>query len=598
MSTEAITVPTDEVTSPPPTNKAKPKKADTNVAEPKLEPKLEPKVEQLQSAPATTQAQDVEAPAPAPAPAPSAAAPPRKKAPDNVALQKLKNATDIEVYQWLHQIAGEAEVQIAVNRKEPEFFKDPITGEKVKVNGHVHTFNRTFTEEEIRNKFGGGTYQYVVRTKNERGNWEYFSAKTLEVAGDPNIEDLPRAKQAPAAGPQTIVQQAPQDTKATDALIGLLGRQLERPTSGPTGPSGTEIAAMIERAVATATAPLLATITSMGSQLEAKDKAIEAARNAPPDAFRDMMMKSIMQEQDGRIAALRTQHESELRTLKEHAREDMLRREDEWKRERERTERAHERELAALKLANDAASTSAKGMADITKHVLEAENKRLVAELAELRAEHKELQKAKNQTIKEKVDELSAIKELVGDEGEERGAIGTVLEVLGNLPVVANLADKLTGPKEAASAQQQQPMQRPKLIRDQTGQVFQRTAAGMVPLKKRGTEVTAADGNKVEIPALDPDLVKTAVLFMEAAYKNNTDPKTFAEGARPNVGASILQAIRQLGVTDFLTKVAKLEATSPLMTQGGRNWSKKVATYLLDGAQAEMPPGVDPPPSE
>lgn len=522
-------------------------------------------------------------------------------------LQKLRNEKDSEAYAWINQVAGETEVNIAVIRKEPEWFTDPNTGQKKKTDGQVKVYSKWFTEQDIQNNHGGGRYQYVVRVKNQRGQWEFFGSRTVEIAGDPVLDDVPRQNAIPSqAAP--VVQQAidPTAGKAMDAMIGILGKQLERPAPIERGPSGADIAAMIERAVATATAPLLATITSMTTQLELKDKALEAARNAPPDAFRDMMMKSIMSEQDGRITALRASHESELRILKENAREDEKRRQDEWNRERDRIEKAHERELAALRLANEAAATSSKGMADITKTVLDAENKRLITEVTELRSELKEIRATKNPSIKDKVDELNSLKELLGDEDDEKGTLAQVMEVVGNLPVMAKLADKLTGTGEQPQAQQQQPLPRAKLIRDaQTGDVFRQTPQGLVPLKKKATQVTSDEGRKIELPPIDPEALKTAVMFMENAFRNKVEPKMFADSARPQIPPPILHAIRELGVTEFFTKVVKLEGTSSLMTMSGRNWSKKVAQYLLQGTndepvieQGDPVAPIDPPPSE
>jgi len=43
----------------------------------------------------------------------------------------------------------------------------------------------------------------------------------------------------------------------------------------------------------------------------------------------------------------------------------------------------------------------------------------------------------------------------------------------------------------------------------------------------------------------------------------------------------VLAVIRNRGVDGFLTDVAKLEGTSPLASQAGRNWTRKVGKALL-----------------
>lgn len=501
-------------------------------------------------------------------------------------LRKLRDHQQMETAEWLNALAGEASIKVAVIRKEPDRFTDPVTGEKVKVDGQVAVYDRQVSEEEIQKRHGGGLYQFSVQIKNDRGRWQFFGSKTVNIAGDPILDDVPRVVR-PTATPTVIQQGDPSSGKAMDTVIGLLGRQLEQPRA-PQGPSMIEITQII----AQATAPLQAQITALLSQLTQKDAELARAREAPQDPFQQKLLLGLMDGESARIAALRTQHESELRMLKQAATDLENRLRDQFQRDLDSAEKRHDREIASLKEAQRNALEMAKHSSETNKTILESENKRLSAELADTKSELKDLQKLRNPSFKDKIDEVNALKELVSDgDEEEKGTAAQLVEVLGNVPAISKLIDRIGGPGEQPQQQQQQQApQRPKLIKAANGDVFQRTAQGLVPVKKKNQEVLTEGGGKVEIPPIDPEQVKQAVQFMEAAFKNGTAPDTFAQTARPYVGSSMIQAIRVLGVSDFLSKIAKLEATSPLATQGGRNWSKKVAAALVGSADEEPSP--------
>ena len=60
-----------------------------------------------------------------------------------------------------------------------------------------------------------------------------------------------------------------------------------------------------------------------------------------------------------------------------------------------------------------------------------------------------------------------------------------------------------------------------------------------------------------------------------------TPPEQFAESARTMVPLEIRTALRERGVDHFL-EVAKPEESSPLLTQVGRNFLRKVAKALAE----------------
>jgi len=73
---------------------------------------------------------------------------------------------------------------------------------------------------------------------------------------------------------------------------------------------------------------------------------------------------------------------------------------------------------------------------------------------------------------------------------------------------------------------------------------------------------------------------------MESALANDADPVNFARTARnlaPSLTSGPIQELlRTQGVDTFLNRVAKLNPGSSLLSQHGKNWTRKVAAVLLE----------------
>jgi hypothetical protein len=269
---------------------------------------------------------------------------------------------------------------------------------------------------------------------------------------------------------------------------------------------------------------------------------------------------------------------------------------DQHQRDIDRMERAHERELASMKTSAETERRALETTQSTQKMVLDNEIKRLEKEIGAQGTELIALRAKKDQSVGDKIKEMKDLKELLGDDDDDddddKSTITRVIEAAGNLPIVAALADRVSGggaqqaaqqqaaATAAAEAQQQQP-QRRRLVRDKrTGQVMAPNNQGqLVPLQR---VVPSADGNsQVAIPSVDPATVKMALDYMTSAFQSGTTPEDFAESARPMIPQSVLGAMRALGIDEFMSKVAQLDGTSPLATQSGRNWRRKVAAKLL-----------------
>ena len=514
-------------------------------------------------------------------------------------MQALKNADHLAVREWLESLSAQATIRIAVRRMSPKTFRDPQTGREVNVGGHLKNYEAPITEEDIQREHGGGTFQLEVKTKNRRGQFMYFNARTVEVAGDPKIDDanLPRAFQPPS---HPIVQPSGPD-QGTQQLMGKMFDHLanqannaQRIDREPRGAAGQDIA----NAVSVATAPLQAAIQMMSEQLAQKDAEMRIIRQEATkgDPYKDQLLNNLLQSDNARIAAIRTQHESEIRMLKEAqiANEQRLR--DQHDRDMQRLEQMFMRERETLKTSGEIARGALETTQKTTQIVLEAENKRLDKENTELRAELGVLRNKKDPSLKDKLAEMRELKDLVNDgedDEEEKGTIEKIIEAAGGLPIVSALAHRLenggAGAAQAAAAAQaanqqvqMQPARPRKLVRNKhTGAVLAPQSDGSLKPVNRVVASDPGDPQAVQVPPVDPAVVKQAVDYMSNAYSSGQKPEEFADSVRPMIPASILAAMRALGIDGFMAKVASLDGTSPLATQGGRNWRRRVANRLL-----------------
>jgi hypothetical protein len=99
------------------------------------------------------------------------------------------------------------------------------------------------------------------------------------------------------------------------------------------------------------------------------------------------------------------------------------------------------------------------------------------------------------------------------------------------------------------------------------------------------------------------------VNYLERAFQSRQAPEVVAQSGRTAIPDNIIGWIRDndsrgtSGVDLFMSKVAKLPGTSPLQTQAGRNWLRKVSKALTgdeiptDPAEPETEP-VPPDPTQ
>lgn len=504
-----------------------------------------------------------------------------KKDPVVAPITRQENQTLIDYLQALTQ--GLPEVKITLYRQRPEMHQG------VKCNGMLETFYRLVDEGDIRELHGGGQFRMVLHRRGPKGDWQILKHVTVEIAGDPKIESLKIRDEKPAA---------PAENKTESTVVGKVLDHLMDKRSQPAAPDMAMWRAL--------SAPLEAQIASLSHLLEAKDRELAETRNRPADPMKDRFVEKLIDQDSARIAAINAQHESEIRTLKENARADLERERDRAEREHDRVTKQYERELATMKDAHHREITFMKethareiagqkqqyenqlSTREQTGKTVElitaAENRRLEKENERLAKELETLRAKKEQTIKEKAEELSAVKELFeeDDDDEDKGVIGKLLDS----PMAARVVEKVGGmfgqPQGGPPQQQMAPGQPPPGVpfRMADGRIGMLDPQGRL-LIQQPKAVAAAGTPGAEGLGVDPAQMKDAMTFMEGAYKSGTDPKTFAATVRNVVPASVLGVLTARGVDEVLDKMAGLDTSSPLLQQGGRNWARKVAKALV-----------------
>jgi hypothetical protein len=518
------------------------------------------------------------------------------------AFSELREEDNKSVVEWLKGFAASgAPIKVQVKRREPKYVIDQQTGQRITTAGLLETFDREITEEEVQQQFGGGIYQVIVMVRNKKGKFEYEAARQFEVAGEPVLTNLPG--RVPTKEPTIIhapeAKTDPLAIKAFDMLTEQVRNNQRQQSHGPTQADQIALMNTMLEPMRQQNASLLATIAALQTDLR------EARKGDPTEtSFSSRMMDKLIDQDTARLTAQRTQFESEIRTLKENAREDEKRLRDAFERDKQYLHNQHEREVASIRTGYDQQIAVLNASHALSVKILENENRRLEKDNTKLDTEVSALRNKKDPSLKDKIDEINAFKDLVGGDDEGKSTVARVIEGVANSPLGAGLAGLAERALSGAPAQQaqaqahvvqpQQPSARVaklRLIRDKrTDQVYDQHGRTLTRVNQQPAqpqvnletgEVTPPVTPPAPIPYIDPEQVRLATMFMLNGYQNGTEPLTFAESARPHVSKEILGALQTMMLDDFLTKVAQLDGTSPLRTQAGRNWLRKVVKHLL-----------------
>lgn len=515
-------------------------------------------------------------------------------------LKKIQAAEDGDFRDVLENIGTDGSFKISVTRIEPEQTRDVQTGRMVKVDGHLKTYTQAIDQEFIASRHGGGKFRLNFLKKAPDGSFKIHTKRVIDIAGDPRTDDVPR-NEAPLSTGGTVQQGNNQESPSiVKEVLTVMKDQLdkanERSTNGhsASGPDPAMVM-LIDQMRAQNEAQALE-MRELRKEMSESRK--EPASKTEESEFKNSLVKQLLDGDSTRLNAIRIQFESELRQAKESAKalEDRLR--DQFDRDRKemvshhqreiaQSEAAHQREIALMKQSAEINTASIKISLDTSKEVLNAQIKQQERELATLRDEVKDLRAKKDKSPLEIAKEYKVLQETYG--GDEKADESTVEKIVAALPQAIEVAQGIINRnKPAAAPAQPAAPQQSRLVRDSEGNSFQQRPDGkLIPIKKKGQKVTiapTAEGQpptEVEIPAVDPEKLATAISYLEKAFSGNQEPATVATSVRPFLAEEIMQSIQSVGIDVFFAKVAKLPSASPLSSQAGKNWVRKVGKALV-----------------
>jgi len=509
-------------------------------------------------------------------------------------VQSIRTQEDQSLKEVLDAIGPQGSFKIAIHRELPRSVR--VNGKEVKTDGHLDTVDCIVDEEYIKREFGGGKYKLRISKKNSKGSFVFDAHRTIEIAGDPSTERLPNAQNST---PPPVSQDSGSSPTIVKEVLSVMSAQLERAQAAQQ-PRGIDPA-------------MQQMIDQMNRQAETREKQltslqarIDTMANQKPevDPIKDKLLTSLMDGNSGQVEALRLRQEAEVRQLKESANQDMARVHDRHDREVAALRQSHELALASLKSSyereiaamrhlqqvSDQANGASQGIqvATLTRDIA-----RLERDNTELRQEVRELREKKDKPLLEQLKDINALKEAIGvGEETEKSGMDKLADLITNPEAVATVAG-LFQKKEAPPAPPiQAQVIAPRVVRSRaTGDKFIRQPDGsMVPVKKIPKVVTQEDGSQLELPDIPLDQIANVISYLERAFTAGQDPVIVAQSGRAILPADILSWIQGHdndsvnGVDLFLSKVAKLPSTSPLASQGGRNWVRKVGKALVGTA--------------
>jgi len=519
--------------------------------------------------------------------------------PDSQVYKAVREGENRTLREIIEAFGTEGAYQIAIHRKDPDEVVDRATGKTVITAGFLKQYdNKPIDEDFLLQHFGGGTYEIKFKERRAGGSgWQYAGQKIVKIAGDPLLHTLPGGSSTQPGGAPPAATESPSIVKeAMTMMQDGLRRAEERADRAATAPRTND--AVIDL--------LREQLAAANAQTEALRAEIREVRRAPPESpdekIKDKLLDKLMDGDSARLQAVRLQYESELRTTRDNALENERRLRDSFDRDKADLRNSHERELALVRTSMESQVTIARSSYEtqLAAHkssfetqiaLLKAENQRLQAESDRLRDEVKDLRAKKELSITDMAKQVKEVKEAFGDDDQEDSSIGAKLIELGTSPEAwQGISQVIRGPQAAAPAAPAEPRQieaKRRVVRLPDGKKYileadGKTMVGPLPDKKKGKpKADAGEPAAPQMPEIDPAIMGRVVGFLETAFVNGQEAEVVAQGARTVVPEEILIAIRDHGVDQVMSKVAKLPSTSPLSTQAGRNWVRQLGKALV-----------------
>ena len=513
----------------------------------------------------------------------------------------MREEADMDLRELIESLGGTEDVEFRVYRRAPKMF------EGIAMEGHLETFHEMVTEEELKRRFGGGTYQVKIFRPNARGAMVHFKAKSVKIPGNPDMTHYrPKKEEEPPAFIDYGGHES--DTLAAQALS-TMKELVDKKQDGGFNPAFMQaITAPLQAQIQSAQEAMV----SMQRSMADKDaKILELLTQKPDTSAKDDLVNKMFDTEANRTNSLREMHASEMRQLRENHREDMKRVDDRHKEDLRSREEGHKREIDNLQRSMQAQIDSNKVAYEARVDGLKSEIERLNRDLTVSQTEVTELRAKKEKSLPEQAAELSGIAEsfkalgiIKADEGEDNSK--WYEKLIGAAAENPELLQGLLGPP--ASPPQQLPNPAPSPAPSQAavqgvppvGQPFQTEPGGPVFVRTPDDQIVpwrpsapatapAAAAAPTAPKPPSPSEVKIAIGFIETAFRNGTPAEAFAISARSAIPGDILAYLEAVGVDEFLNSVARLEQGSPLRNQAGREYVREVGRFLLEGATSNIP---------
>lgn len=565
MTTEVVTE-TTETKAPPPVKNGKVKAKD---AEPKTEATSDD-VESLRTA--------VE---PETEPEPKE---PKGAATLTPELKQIRAAEDASLRDMLDQFGPDGSFKIQVRRSEPEEWVDPATGRRVKVGGLLKTYEQAIDEEFIQKTHGGGRIVLKVYKKGAKGGYVFGTQRTIDIAGDPRTDDIPRNQSV--AAPNAAAQPAHESESLVTKAFTILTDEVK---------SARERADAPRTVVAPGTSPeIMAMLTMLQEQLKTRDAQIAAmqsefreisTRKEPDSDFKTQMLTSLMSGDKDRTQSIRIAYEAEIRALKEGFHQEEQRIRDRADREKDALRDSHMREIGNLKQSHEVTLAAINAANVAGTKSLESEIRKLERDNTELRSEVKDLRAKKEKSLVEQIKDVDTIKELLGggDDDSEKSTIQSIVEAIPAVPAAIAAARGMIPGQQAQQPAQQRQAPKRVIMEHPNGEKFTSVNGKLIPVKPKGAPTPPPGGPRPLSPEVATQL-PIVVGYLERALSNNTDPDTLAQSYKTMVPNEILMGISEMGIEDFLLKVGNVPMSSPLFgSLASKNWLRKVQKALIGG---------------
>jgi cell division protein FtsB len=531
-----------------------------------MEPEPEPEPEEVKPKPARRQSKAAQ-----------------KKATRRAAYEKACRSMDMEFDEWIQTWDWQKpRMYCKLKRTAPQWVLGKQTGGTLDSKENDH-----FSEKEIQDRFGGGTYViYVSGVDEETGRVRQMGNKQVKIAGDPKV--VPTAEQAAQGGGPVTQQQTNSGVDglapaAQSTLVGMLDKQVsasmermerqmsERSSHGAADPEllslmqrGFEQQAEAARVAADKEAAVLRVqmedLRQELSQLRVErdtyqhkvETEVTAAR-AEGERFVGQMLPTFAQQADQRARDAMQQAHDQVKRMQEQFARDL------------EMSRAHfSQQLENQKTLFQVAETNAQSVFSQQVATLQAEIGRLQARNEALESECRTLrdqvlnmhqEQAKKQDPMEQIQKAMAIKDFFAGDGEGGGSDNPLLNLASSFaPALGSALDiaKARMGLGGEGAPQMSPEQQQRLLmarQAQAQQAQQQVQAVALPqvAMPQAQAPTPRPTPKRRRPAPDASVrredLKAGLDLLNQAISAGIPPEQAADAAANQIDRNTLRAL-------------------------------------------------------